>query len=321
MANEPMELAINYKEGKTPMPALAELKVDGVPVTFEKDAAGLMVTATSRQGKPVKSVQHIIDFMKERLPPGGLVTMECTVPGLSFKDASGIIRRQTPDADTAKIIGYIWDGDVYANNAEYVTRMSDLSMWLINNPCPFLIVAARVMVRSTDDIELLWKCFKERSTGPIEGLVLHDPHKLRQPGKRCWGMGRWKPQPTIDLQVTSYEEAVSENGTGLGMVGRVNVDLRRRFPNGGVPDGWTLTEMPDVWRTTVGIGPGRLSHAERKALWEGAWAVHGRSSRVPAIGMTLAEIKYMPDPDYSALRQPTVQRLRHDKTEGDILEY
>jgi ATP-dependent DNA ligase len=147
--------------------------------------------------------------------------------------------------------------------------------------------------------------------------MLHKVDKPFQPGKRCWGLGRYKPQPTIDLEVVSFEEAVSEAGEGLGMVGRVNVRLIREWPLGEAPAGWKAVsgDLRNLWEKIVGVGPGKLTHEERTRWWND-YNVGALSA-----GNIYAEIKYMPDPAYEALRQPTVQRLRTDKTVSDVLTY
>lgn len=113
--------------------------------------------------------------------------------------------------------------------------------------------------------------------------------------------------------VESFEEATANEtidgppkGTPLGRVGRINVVLRRQ----GRP------------LAIVGVGPGKLTHDELKALWEAATPINPAltNNRWPG-EKYCAEIKYMPDKSYDALRQPTIQRLRTDKTEGDILSY
>ncbi|WKV17017.1 hypothetical protein [Nostoc phage NMeng1] len=133
-----------------------------------------------------------------------------------------------------------------------------------------------------------------------EGMMLHTCTKPFSPGKRAPGMLRYKPQPTIDLRVESWEEAVSEDGTPLGMVGRCNVLLNRVMSDG-------VTRQ-----SRIGIGPGKLTHDERTAIWN----KFRESGYRPIV-----EVKYMPDPTYDALRQPTIQRIRDDKEKADVLSY
>jgi ATP-dependent DNA ligase len=142
----------------------------------------------------------------------------------------------------------------------------------------------------------VWKGFQEKFP-KAEGAVLHAYGKQWNPGKRCWGTQKLKGEPTIDLRVVGFEEAVSEAGEPKGMVGRINVELARA----------------DGTVEIVGVGPGKLTHEERFHLWRTR-----NSTKVEDMNL-IAEIKYMPDATYGKLRQPTFQQWRPDKTEADVL--
>lgn len=322
MGAEPMELAKNYdpKHADKFLPGYMQVKYDGVPLTFIRPDGDDTVIALTRQNEEAKSVPHLLEQAKVILPrvKGASFTAECLVPGRSFKESSGIIRRQTPDAETAQVIGFIFDANLEGHHKEtYYIRFKQIGNALpvvkmafdLHNPdkqFPF-VVAPYAKVETIEQVEAHYKVLLELHGADLEGAMIHKINKPFTPGKRAWGMCRYKPQPTIDLEVESFEEAVSEDGTGLGMVGRVNVRLRRKTAAG-------------VAVTTVGVGPGKLTHAERQALWGACVSVDGHGRGTPSKPY-LAEIKYMPDPSYDALRQPTIQRLRTDKTEGDILAY
>jgi hypothetical protein len=62
--------------------------------------------------------------------------------------------------------------------------------------------------------------------------------------------------------------------------------------------------IADFHGTEIGVGPGKLSHAERRKLWVNREHNHG-----------VATIKYKRDDSYTALRQPTFQHWRPEKTE------
>jgi ATP-dependent DNA ligase len=125
-----------------------------------------------------------------------------------------------------------------------------------------------------------------------EGSVLHSHSKVFSPGKRCWGTQRIKDVPTIDLMIVGYEEAVSgHTGLGNGMVGRIWAEFS------------SFKMLDNV--STIGIGPGALTHAERRDEWQ-KYAAGMFKPRI-------AEIRYMRDDTYDALRQPTFARWRDDK--------
>ncbi|WVH05397.1 ATP-dependent DNA ligase [Agrobacterium phage Alfirin] len=326
-----MELAKNYDEKFKAkiFPGYAQIKHDGVPITFTNSAG--VIAGVTRQNEQCLSVPHIIEQLKFLLiKPGSSVTMEILVPGEAFKYSSGLVRRQVPDEETAKLRGYVFDANLQAQPKEtYYIRWQQfnndyaaikgtadaLGTEVFYKPC------TSIKVESISGVEALYESLSKERPG-LEGIMVHALNKPFSPGKRCWGMCRYKPQPTIDLLVGGFEEAISEDGTPLGMVGRVNVFLRRSFdtdPMIGWRKGepvWTR-ESPhsSVWQAPVGVGPGKLNHEERKQLWEDYQSTWWGNYPL------YAEIKFMPDESYKALRQPTVQRLRQDKTEGDVLVY
>lgn len=313
MANEPMELAKNYDEKRTPFPALAQVKYDGVPLVFTIKHGSIV--ALSRQNEYMQSVPHLINFVRPILDgadQGACIIAECLVPGSTFKESSGIIRRHKPDP---RITGVVFDGWLMDPSDSYNTRFNQLRTAIVERSTKWVREAGSSLVCAPSELVLdhteameHWDKLKRIYGSRIEGMMLHHTDKSFSPGKRCWGMGRFKPQPTIDLEVISYEEAFSEGGEPLGMVGRINVELARRDRAGNVS------------RSVIGIGPGKMSHDERRAVWRAAAVDLTRPERFAPF-KTIAEIKYMPDPSYDALRQPTFQRFRTDKEFPDVLEY
>lgn len=335
--NAPMELAKNYDEKFKAkiFPGYAQIKYDGVPITFTN--VGGVIAGVTRQNEQCFSVPHIIEQLKFLLiKPGSSVTMEILVPGEVFKYSSGLVRRQVPDEETAKLRGYVFDANLQAQPKEtYYIRWQQF-----NNDYAAIKGTADALgtevfyqpahssrVDTIEEVEALYDLWSQDH--PLEGVMVHALNKPFSPGKRCWGMCRYKPQPTIDLLVAGYEEAVAGDtedgppkGTPLGMVGRVNVVLRRSFdtdPMIGWKRGEPVWERESphgsVWQATVGVGPGKLSHEERKQLWDDYQSTWWGNNPL------YAEVKFMPDESYKALRQPTIQRLRTDKTEGDVLVY
>lgn len=304
-----MPLAHNYDSKKTPYPAIMQRKYDGVPIVFRN--IGGHILAISRQNEIMTSVDHIREALSGVLNPGDEIIAECLVRGVNtFKEASGIIRRK--NKTDIRIYGVVFDG---SRSTDKDRRYIDRTEWLrsvcyrvgvdrLGYPLSCVVHNEQQMLGAYDKWLEVFKAHKE----DLEGAMLHHTEKPYVTGKRLWGMSRYKPQPTIDLEVVGYEEAVSEAGEPLGMVGRVNVRLRRRAASGAVSE------------AVVGVGPGKLTHDERRAVWQAAAVDLTRPERFAPFKI-IAEIKYMPDPSYDALRQPTFQRWRPDKTEPDILEY
>jgi hypothetical protein len=314
-----MELAVNYdeKRAKKAYPAHAQMKYDGVPLTLMRNA-DMSVSCLTRQNEQPTSVQHLVSAANELLPrvSGASFVGECLLPGASFKDSSGAIRRHEPNA---KIVCIVFDANLNAQpklayHQRFLAFRDTWQLWRMQQASPCIFPCPTTVVEDHDAAMAEWDRLKAKMPH-AEGMMLHTCTKPFSPGKRAPGMLRYKPQPTIDLSVAGFEEAISETGEPLNMVGRVNVTLTRRGPDGWEPadkKNWQWLAAARAWRTVVGVGPGKLDHKQRTELW--SWFKVGM---VPS----MVEVKYMPDPTYDALRQPTIQRIRTDKEMPDVLSY
>jgi len=294
-----IELLKGYEPKKMEFPAILSEKLDGVPVIIRRRHDG-GYEAITRQGESIGSINHILDNLRARgkLLPGAFLVGELYIPGVPFKDISGKVRKFAPAVD---LIFNIFDGDLYPHRNDrkrYDERMSWIVADIEQTHCvkiiPYVVVGspAEVTAEFMQHMEVFPKS---------EGMVVHSCAKQWSPGKRCWGTQRIKPEPTIDLEVESYEEAVDQFDQPKAMVGRINVRYDRMVKGCGMQS------------TVIGIGPGALSHNERRDLWD---KYKGRSF-VAGAG-PIIEVKYMTDETYDALRQPTFVRFRPDKNEADV---
>jgi ATP-dependent DNA ligase len=300
MANETIELLKNYEPSKMHWPAMLQPKIDGVPVRVFKSIDNKM-TALTRQGERVTSIPHILQFASTLLQPGESMVMELHIAGKPFKEISGRARRILA---CPELVGWVFDFDEYGDFLNtYLHRY-----WMIKKrieqaavfaQCTLEDLCIRIMpvvnVHTQEEAEAVHDSFMLNNPD-AEGNVLHSWYKVFQPGKRCWGTQRMKPVPTIDLMVVGFEEAYSADGAPLGMVGRINAELTTLVP--------TPTGMQNK-AEVIGIGPGALNHTERKNLWR-MWKKGQFTPRI-------AEIRYMRDESYDALRQPTFKQWRDDK--------
>lgn len=311
MAGESIELLKNYEPSKMHWPALHEQKIDGVPVrVFKQDGK---IKSLTRQNEVVTSIKHIETLANVLLEDGESLVMELCINGKPFKEISGHVRRK--NVQCPELVGWVFDFDMnkpysYGHRhgvllirinkcIEYANCTKDD---LVIRQIPAVIVYTQEQAEAMHDALML-------ANPNAEGSVLHSVQKFFQPGKRCWGTQRMKPVPTIDLLVVGFEEAISaETGLGLGMVGRINAEYNYMQDN---TDGSDKTICVGVHRvtTTIGIGPGALNHTERKELWR-MWKKRQYTPRI-------AEIRYMRDDSYDALRQPTFKCWRDDKKEPD----
>jgi DNA ligase 1 len=286
MANEFMMLAKDFDPDKATFPAQISEKLDGVASYFVTNPEGT-VSAWSRQGKPITSVPHIEDWLSGRLPTGCRVCGELTVSGREFKDASGLIRRNEPCAEIVlNVYDYLdWElrlsnRHTYAQRMQMMVQALGLKDWV---SYPVRLIPGGTASDMIEGNAIIQSIYNENPKA--EGVMVrawHGEHSLYKFG-RSWGMMRIKPKPTIDLPIVGFEEAVSKDDKPLGMVGKVIARYKKQ---------------------NIGVGPGRLSHEDRKTIWANQNAYVG----------LIAEIQYMKDDSYTALRQPTFQQWRLDKS-------
>lgn len=295
MSDETIELLKSYDWKKLDGPASFQEKLDGVPVRITR--TGNKSIPCTRQGEAVTSIDHIIPYAHAILGEGGSIVGELYIPGVAFKDISGRVRKDKPDKELRL---YIFDADIRnMPTISYETRRYDVvnllnklseHLGVARADMPIQLIPGHVVYTQADVDESFAQLMALKPDA--EGAVLHSMAKPFQPGKRCWGTQRLKPVPTIDVRVVGFEEAVSaKTGEGIGMVGRINVEFTRL--HNGTPR-----------MAHVGVGPGTLTHPERKAIWANPRKYTGK----------IAEVKYMRDDTYEALRQPTFFRWRDDKT-------
>lgn len=306
MSEETIVLLKNYDPKQLSFPAAGQQKFDGVPVRIINNGTG--VVAVSRQGEVITSINHILTVAKYLvLQVGASIVGELYVPGLPFKDISGLVRQTKKQSPSLML--YVFDFDLTrSKDADWFTRHNQFSTALSTylstagqapTDCPIRLIPSLPVLDDAGAVSFFNAVMEAQPQA--EGVVFHSYSTPFKPGKRDWGTQRMKPVPTIDLKIMGFEEAVSKTGMPMGMVGRLNAEFTRVQPSA---DGSTKCST-----TIIGIGPGALTHKERQALWtmqkQGRWKPH------------IAEIKYMRDDTYDALRQPTFVRFRTDKQVAD----
>ena len=296
MGTESIELLKEFNAKQMQFPASFQQKLDGVPTRILRiDGKSVPIT---RQNEVLTSIPHILPYANMLLRDGGSIVGELYIDGMPFKDISGRVRKNLRD-DTLKL--HIFDADISGQpEFSYELRRKAVALLLdkladhtgmSRADLPIQLIPGHTVYSEAEALESFDALMLAKPDA--EGAVLHSLAKTFQPGKRCWGTQRLKPVPTIDLRVIGFEEAVNaKTGDGIGMVGRINVEFTRL--HNGTPR-----------MAHIGVGPGTLPHKERKSLWA-AWACGKFKPKI-------AEVKYMRDDTYEALRQPTFFRWRPDK--------
>ena len=314
--SEHMILAKNIEAKKIPKYAAMSEKIDGVPGIF-----GRSKIAMSRQGKPITSVQHIEHTIDKIVPRDIQIIGELHIPGAPFKYSSGKVRKneQSPDIHLG-----IWDvvllnkpDAVYMERIHYLDSilddLFDVSLGKIDK-----IPMQNAWFDDYDDAmnkikayyETLRTPFKRRviefapetplsGVGEPEGVIIRDLYDVYRTG-RSWGFQRYVVKPTIDLRVCALAEATAnkrmeflgdtfEKGEGLRAIGALWVNFKG---------------------TLVKVGPGAMTHKERRLFWLTPELIHGK----------IIKVQYKTDPTYDALREPTYVEIRDDKTIADTEE-
>ena len=294
-------LAKSFDESKLHFPVLFSVKYDGVPVCIKVHHTenGTLHSVSTRQGEEVPSVALLVqEFVQARFKEDSIVQLygEHTFVGElvlrndqfgPFKDVSGLVRAHADSSHKLSLMlfDYMFVGGGSRSlgpDVNYWTRFDYMRAEVLGkNAWPVVAVAQQVAYKPAELRELF-----NDLVSRAEGGVARSYDDTFYPGKRSWGYQKMLNEPTVDLEITGFEEAVGKDSAGLGMVGR----LWARY-NGKL----------------VGVGPGKLSHAERRTLWE-QWKNFSYRPRI-------AQIKYKRDDSYEALRQPTFQHWRDDKAE------
>jgi len=291
-----IQLAKGYDPKKLVFPVMVSEKLDGVPtlMNFATQHNGETGWACrSRQNKPQPSIHNQVsvlawaigDSMNRRVDISIVAEVTHTERGMPFKDVSGHVRRQEQNDD---LVLNIFDAVIHDYNEDrgFGGRIANISGIMRGmGKSPGWRVIPQLMLDTQEELDAaLAAMVASREGFTPEGAVVRSCDELWQPGKRTWGYQKNVLDPTTEVWVTGYEEALSQNGERLGMVGRINA----------------------IWQgKEIGVGPGKLTHAERRDLWTMGWA--------PA----WATVKYKRDDSYNALRQPTFQHWRPDHEEPE----
>ena len=296
-----LQLAKGYNPAKLGDAVYVSKKLDGVPIRinlrYDGDEAGWWVDSVrSRQDKPVPSTEFLVRYLRKTvdsaLPNGLKHTNHLTFVGevthehyTDFKDVSGIVRRQEPQSGLILNLFDFDDGQgkPFSYRLEAMRTIFHLTRYRANSVC----IVSQYAIRKEHIEQTFGKILNEHD----EGGIIRDANEAWQPGKRTWGYQKYVIDPTIDLRIVGFEEAVNQHGEPMGMVGRVLASYQGR---------------------TIGIGPGKLTHNERMQEWV-QYCNRGQHIAHPRI----ACIKYKRDTSYSDLRQPTFQHWRYDKDEPD----
>jgi len=292
VANEAIPLAKHFDITKLEFPVMLSEKLDGVPVRFviHCGPTGLVTAkAISRQHEILRACEKdLMDFVGMNI---GLFTSD---PGrtwnfvfevthrryTTFKDISGVVRRNEPQMD---LVYNLFDADTSYDAGGISlnvlgTRLIRGASIVDRSRLVKFNVVQQIKYETPEDLQDALD--NTVMSSDQEGWIIRSMDALFKPGTRHWDYQKIVKDQTIDLWITGAVEGV---GKFAGGVGKFIAQYKGK---------------------EIGIGPGKQTTAERKL------ALAGKYPR-------MACIKYKPDESYAALRQPTFQHWRDDKSEAD----
>lgn len=294
MGTSTIPLAKGLDLKKMEYPALLSIKKDGVPVkfTFRFNGRTYDWYAETRQGTECLSVPVYATKIAERLAACGcsgdyVFVAEITHETIKdFKDVSGLVRKKTPQ--TGFILNVFDYFHLSGEELGFQDRIAGASLIMSQVNLPFINMLVHWDCIDMEDAEAHIKVLQEAHPEE-EGFILRASNALWKPNSRHWDYQKVVVDPTADCFVIQFEEMVDKYKEPMGMVGAVIVDYK------GTPQK---------------VGAGKLSHTERKKLFD-MFGTYPISKEDRAI----ATIKYKRDASYDGLRQGTFQHWRPEKIE------
>lgn len=255
-------------------------KLDGVPVCITGQGDGKL-TAVTRQGKPIVSIQHILDelMLHNEVPCMHDQTLvgELYIPGVPHKDIRGKVMAQRPAPDLKLYVfypfthkGFLDWGLTTAKGLEPRCMLgSEVTRMMARNEAPTVCIGS-----------------------PVEGFIAMEQGIKWIPGKRSKGYIKLVPRPTLDLRVVGLMGVTDKHGNPQPRVGAFICEWG---------DGLTK------------VGSGALTHAEATELW----ALYNSPEGKDKVLNRVIQVGYKIDPSYDKPREPTFQMFR-DKTEYNV---
>lgn len=203
---------------------LGEVKEDGLRFHAFLDNRGA-VRVVTREGIEIRSLEERKKYLRallETLPAGFCIDGEVCVLGVTFEEASGILRRFEPVPLDKTAMFYVWDAfplaaitEGVAYNVEYVERKAQLYRTFSNIPYlnQFCVYHSARWIHSIEEVD---EFFNEARAHKKEGAVIKRGTLTVRNGK-VTGQWKLKPSDTVDGVITGYVWGT----TGLANEGKV----------------------------------------------------------------------------------------------------
>ena len=224
-------LASQYSEAYHNLmyPIYSSPKIDGVRAYY-KDGVFY-----SRTGKIYKGLKHITDVLAKQIQPWIELDGELAIPGLSFQESSGRIRRHE---DTPNAVYWVFDEPT--NKGVLMERLTTLKPLIVSLLNPFIQYIEHISVNTKEEVFHIYQ-IEHRDKG-YEGSVLKNKGSLYQK-RRSMDWVKLKNIESIDLRVMDVFKGAGKYLNELGGV---------------------ICELPNGHTVRVGSG---FDGPERLAYW------------------------------------------------------
>ena len=219
----------------------AQVKKDGIRFHAWLDAAD-KVRVVTREGIEIRSLAKAKDALLpllQELPDAFVVDGEVVVPGVTFEEGSGILRRF--EEISVPVEFHVWDVfplgtliDKKVFEHTYENRLGNLVATYMAARCPENVQIIPCEVCHT--MEELVKFFEDAREKGEEGLVVKDAGLFPRNGK-VTGQWKMKPKDTCDGRIVGFVWGTP----GLGNAGKI-VGFTVELEDGTLCDATGLTQ-------------------------------------------------------------------------------
>lgn len=232
----------------------------------------------SRDGKPVKSMDHMYEDILKRWPTiaalkGGVCFIgEAWIPGVAFKGISGAFRRHSPQTGlhlaVFDMVAYSKGADGYpmlSSDTTYAGRLEWLRIYWDDRRRKWSQALFHMPIICEDKAHALRYAKSLKALGGYDGCIASDPNATYTPGSGSNGeFLKVKPLQSFTLQVVGVTASTGEK------TGRITAALQVRFKGGvcGVGTGFSNDEAA-AWVADPSSIIGALIEVECMDVYDG----------------------------------------------------
>tara|TARA_Y100000389_G_scaffold204491_2_gene257384 strand:+ start:6130 stop:8331 length:2202 start_codon:yes stop_codon:yes gene_type:complete len=221
----PMLAKLFDKDKNTDYPYMCQPKLDGVRcVAYKKDGK---VILESRKGTKIQVLDHIkseltkINFPENIKLDGELGSFGLN-PKLTFQQATGIIKRKTPDPLEKHIEYHLYDlYDVNNKNMTFDERWK-----LLNSLSPDLKICDLKIVNNFNELQQAHTKYVEDG---YEGLIIRTMRGIYQPDHRSSSLLKFKSFKDDEFEIVDFKEGKGNDKGTIIFKCKTNADDEDKF--------------------------------------------------------------------------------------------